>query len=180
MAEPIKLHPNKPDIVHFPCPSCGRDCILEPKFHTEGAARGVRHGHGVAHSLPACRTYQTMDHTDFLKLAAWEVPVLRDDPHVSVKQPDPEPMIFSDGGRAIRARTPEELGQLEAERHLREVEVTKAEAIELGRVRDKLRSEEPTIPPPRPRRGRRRLGLVVALSVLLVLTAVVAWALRLR
>lgn len=179
MAEPVKLHPNKPDIVHFPCPSCGRDCVLEPKFHTQGAARGVRHGNGVAHSLPACRTYVMMSGVDFMKLATYEVPVLRDDPHVSVKLPEPEPMIFSDGARAAkRARTVEEREQLEAERHKREVAAFNAEGIELGRIRDKLRSEEPTIPPPR--RARRRLGLVVGLAVLVLLAAVVLAVLRLQ
>jgi len=181
MAEPVKLHPNKPDPIHFACPSCGRDCLLTPLFHTEGAARGVRHGHALQHSVPACATYRKMAPVDFMKLATFEVPVLRDDPHVSVKLPDPEPLIMSDGGRsANRARSVEELAQLEAERHQREVAAFKAEGVELGRVRDKLRSEEPTIPPPRPRRARRRLGLALGIAVLVLLAGVVASVLRLR
>lgn len=181
MAEPIKLHPNRPDIVHFPCPSCGRDCILEPKLHTEGAARGVRHGNGVAHSLPACRTYLTMSGVDFMKLATFEVPVLRDDPHVSVKLPEPEPMIFSDGARTAKPRSVEELAQLEVERHQREVAAFEAEGVELGLVRDRLRSEEQTLPTlPPPRRARRRIGLALGLGVLVVLAAVVAAVLSLH
>jgi hypothetical protein len=144
MAELLIVHPNKPEPIHFPCPACGRDCVLEPKFHTEGAARGVRHGHGLAHSVPACRTYRTMDHKDFLKLATVEVPILRDDVHVSVKEPAPPPLIISDGAaRPITpARTVEELNQLEAERHQREVEARKVETVELSHMRDKLQAEE--------------------------------------
>jgi hypothetical protein len=179
MAEPLKLHPNKPEPIHFPCPSCGRDCRLTPVFHTEGAARGVRHGNNVQHSLPVCRTYDTMSAIDFMKLATYEVPVLRDDPHVSVKIPEPPPLIISDGLRApIVARTPEERFQLEAERHQRDIAAFRAEGIELGRVRDQLRSEEPTVPPPR--RMRRRLGVAVGLGVLIVVLLLVVVVLRLR
>ncbi len=150
MAEPLIVHPNNPEIVHFPCPACGRDCMLEPKFHTEGAARGVRHGHGLAHSVPACRTYRTMDHKDFLKLATVEVPILRDDVHVSVKEPAPPPLIISDGGArpVTPTRTVEELNQLEAERHQREVDARKIETVELAHVRDRLQAEEAAAMPP--------------------------------
>lgn len=177
MAEPIILHANKPEIVDFPCPSCGRVCRLTPLFHDQGAARGVRHGNGVQHSTPPCKTYRIMTPADFLKLATAEVPILRDDVHVSVKMPEPPPLILVDGG-ANKARTRGELDQLEAQRHARDVEITKIEAVELAHVRDRLVAEERA----EERAGldalgrRRRWGGIVLGGAVLVLLALVVVA----
>lgn len=180
MAEPVVVHANSPEQIHFPCPSCGRDCLLTPLFHTKGSAEGVRHGHGVQHIEPVCRTYRTMSRLDFLKLATWEVPSLRDDPHVSVKEPAPAPLIMLDGG--AKAKTQAERDGLELERHRREVAAFEAEARELAHVRDNLRQlDERDIKISKWRTVRQvSAGAAVAVLVLMVLAGVVLAVLRAR
>lgn len=142
MAE-LKIHPNDPRPVQFECPDCGKRCLLTPLFYTDGGARGVRHGHGVQHEYPLCRTYQTMTTLDFMKLAISEVPVLNKDPHVSVKEPEAPPLIISDGGASARHAALLEGAQtktLELEQHEREVRAFETEARELAAKRDTLRA----------------------------------------
>jgi len=159
----LVFHPNRPDPIPFECPGCGRECLLTPLFHDKGAAYGVRHGHGVQHSLPECRTFRVMSGVDFMKLATAEVPILRDDVHVSVKLPPAPPMIFSDGGAA----PPDE-----REQHQTDIAATKNEALELARVRDALRLQEQT-----ERRVRRARAIGQGIAVLLVVLLVVLLAL---
>lgn len=142
MAE-IKIHPNDPRPVQFECPDCGKRCLCTPLFYADGGARGVRHGHGVQHEYPLCRTYQTMTTLDFMKLAIAEVPVLNKDPHVSVKEPEAPPLIISDGGASARHAALLDGAQgktLELEQHERDVRAFETEARELAAKRDVLRA----------------------------------------
>jgi len=179
MPNPLEFHPNRPEPIKFPCPSCGRECLLTPLFYEHGAAKGVRHGHGVQHSVPPCRVYQTMKSDDFLKLATTEVPILNEDVHISVKVPDAPPLIIADLGRL----PPEQREQAAAEgqaAYERDAAAFKAEAADLGRVRDYINAQEESERQLAARHARRRLlfGLVVFASVLAVLVAVVLWSLR--
>lgn len=142
MPNPIQLPPpNVPRVELFPCPGCGRQCELEPKFYTEGAAKGVRHGHGVRHALPVCTTYKLLSTHDFLKLAIAEVPQLQADPHVSVKEPAALPLIVADMGQATAAQA-----ERAREQQATDVAAAAAEARELGLVRDRLRERDPKEP----------------------------------
>ena len=179
MPNPLEWHPNRPDPIKFPCPSCGRECLLTPKFYEEGSAKGVRHGHGVQHSIPPCRTYQVMTPHDFMKLATTEVPILNQDVHISVKVPDAPPLIIADLGRL----PPEQQEKAAAEgqaAYERDAAAFKAEATDLGRVRDYINAQEESERQLAARHARRRalLGLVVAACVVAVLVAVVLWSLR--
>jgi len=152
MAHEIVLHPNSPAAVQFECPACGRECLLTPIFGKEGASLGVRLGHGVQHSMPICRTYRTMRRIDFLVLATSEVPIIRDDVHVSVKLPEAPPLIFSDGGKAPAAESA-------AEEQARDVAVFRGEASDLARLRDWIVQEEAA------ERAYTRAGYVLAAIV---------------
>lgn len=147
MASEIIVHPNSPQEKHFECPACGRDCLLTPLFYTQGAAAGVRHGHGVQHSLPVCRTYRTMPIRDFMVLASAEVPIIRDDVHVSVKLPDVAPLIFSDGGGIARMGPavqpdPAKQPRLAVEEQARDVAAFRGDAADLARLRNQIVLEE--------------------------------------
>lgn len=165
--------------IHFPCPACGRDCKLTPKFYTKGSAAGVRHGHGVQHSVPACRTYQTMSPMDFMVLATKEVPILNQDVHVSVKVPDAPPLIIADLNR-VPAEKRAELEAQGQEAFETDRRAFDAEAAELGRVRDHLVEREQRELELAARHARRRavVGLVVAACVVAVLAVVIVWSLR--
>lgn len=176
---PLEVHPNRPETIQFPCPSCGRECLLTPHFYEQGAAKGVRHGHGVQHSIPPCRVYETMTARDFLVLATAEVPILNQDLHVSVKMPDAAPLIISDLGKL----SPEEAAQRAAEgqeAYERDQAAFKADAADLARVRDHLVQEEQRELELAARHARRRavLGLVVAACVVVVLAVVMVWSLK--
>lgn len=132
-----EFHENRPDLVHFPCPGCGRICELEPKFGTVGIARGTRHGHGVRHSLPTCNTWERLTPQAFMVLAISEVPHLNADPHVSVKQPDAPPLIIADLGAAGV-----DAAQAAARQQALDVEAAHAEAREIAHRRDQLQADE--------------------------------------
>jgi hypothetical protein len=175
----LEVHPNRPETIQFPCPSCGRECLLTPKFYEQGAAKGVRHGHTVQHSIPPCRVYETMTPRDFLVLATAEIPILNQDLHVSVKMPDAPPLIISDLGKL----SPEEAEQRAAEgqeAYERDRAAFRADAADLGRVRDHLVEQEQRELELEGRRAARRLAwtLVLCMAVLAVLLGVIVWSLK--
>jgi hypothetical protein len=167
MGEPLKFHTNSPAKVHFPCPGCGRVCELEPKFGTDGAARGVRLGHGVAHSVPPCSTYKRLTTLDFMKLAKYEVPILQADVHVSVKEPEAPPLIIADMAHATA-----EQARRAAEQQIEDLARAHAENLNLQQVRDQLREFDPK-PPTRWQRMRQKLTPWTVVRILML--AAFAW-----